>query len=224
MVMTERKISLPAYKLAYAFCFVVILSLIRGITFSYEIGVAMEAPMAILAMVFCADTYTQEITSKRSELHRLYLMKKRLASVGIRILVQEIILFALSAVGYGMFYGFQHPLSLYKAGQSTESELQMFFIFLAAMVVTLWFWGVLSKLLSGLGRNVWVGIGGGIVLWVVTNSTLGKNVLGNWNLFSYAFRNVMDTQDFGWLYGKALCLLLCAAMTLMTPKIIKKRG
>ena len=66
MVMTERKISLPAYKLAYAFCFVVILSLIRGITFSYEIGVAMEAPMAILAMVFCADTYTQEITSKRS--------------------------------------------------------------------------------------------------------------------------------------------------------------
>ena len=61
MIMTESKISLPAYKLAYAFCFVVILSLIRGITFSYEIGVAMEAPMAILAMVFCADTYTQEI-------------------------------------------------------------------------------------------------------------------------------------------------------------------
>ena len=38
MIMTERKISLPAYKLAYAFCFVVILSLIRGISFSYEIG------------------------------------------------------------------------------------------------------------------------------------------------------------------------------------------
>lgn len=75
MIMTERKISLPAYKLAYAFCFVVILSLIRGINFSYEIGIAMEAPMAILAMVFCADTYTQEITSKRSEIHRLYPMK-----------------------------------------------------------------------------------------------------------------------------------------------------
>ena len=33
----------------------------------------------------------------------------------------------LSAIGYGMFYSFQHPQSLYKAGQSTESELQMFF-------------------------------------------------------------------------------------------------
>ena len=64
MIMTEGKIILPAYKLAYAFSFVVILSLIRGITFSYEIGVAMEAPMAVLAMVFCADTYTQEIPYK----------------------------------------------------------------------------------------------------------------------------------------------------------------
>ena len=224
MIMTERKISLPAYKLAYAFCFVVILSLIRGISFSYEIGVAMEAPMAILAMVFCADTYTQEITSKRSEIHRLYPMKKRLASMGIRMLVQEIVLFALSAIGYGMFYSFQHPQSLYQAGQSSESELQMFFIFLAAMVVTLWFWGILSNLLACLFRNMWVGIGCGIALWLVTNSTLGNNVLGNWNLFSYAFRNVMDSRDFRWLYGKAFCLLLCVWMTLLTPNIIRKRG
>ena len=206
MIMTERKISLPAYKLAYAFCFVVILSLIRGITLSYEIGVAMEAPMAVLAMVFCADTYTQEITSKRSEIHRLYPIQRRLSSIGMRMVIQEIALFVLSAIGYGMFYGFQHPQSLYKAGQSSESELQMFFIFLAAMVVTLWFWGILSNLLACLFRNMWVGIGCGIVLWLVTNSTLGENVLGNWNLFSYAFRNVMDSQDFGWLCAAKPCV------------------
>lgn len=217
MIRTESKIILPAYKLAYAFCFVLILSLIRGIRFSYEIGVAMEAPMAILALVFCADTYTQEITSKRSEIHRLYPMKKRLASMGIRILVQEIVLFALSAIGYGMFYSFQHPQSLYQAGQS-------FFLFLAAMAVTLWFWGILSNLLACLFRNMWAGIGCGVILWLVTNSTLGDKALGNWNLFSYAFRNVMDSRDFGWLCGKALCLLLCVWMTLLMPKIIKKRG
>ena len=68
------------------------------------------------------------------------------------------------------------------------------------------------------------GIGCGIALWLVTNSTWGEKVLGNWNLFSYAFRNVMDSQDFGWLYGKVLCLLLCVLMTLLMPKIIKKRG
>lgn len=224
MILTECKITLPVYKLAYAFSFVIILSLIRGITFSYEIGVAMEAPMAILSIVVCADTYTQEITSKRSEIHRLYPMKRRLSSIWLRMVVQEIALFVLSAIGYGMFYGFQHPQSLYKAGQSTESELQMFFIFLAVMVTTLWFWGILSNLLACLFRNMWVGIGGCIALWLITNSTLGQKVLGNWNLFSYAFRNVMDNQNFSWLCGKALCLLLCVLMTLLMPKIIKKRG
>lgn len=224
MMRTERKISLPAYKLAYAFCFVVILSLIRGVSSSYEIGGALETPMAILAMVFCADTYTQEITSKRSEIQRLYPIKRRLRSIMTRLAVQEIVLLILSAVGYGMFTCFQNPISLYKAGESAESELQMFFTFLAAMVVTLWFWGMLSNLLACLFRNMWMGIGCGIVLWLVTNSIFGDKMLGNWNLFSYTFRNIMDSQDFGWLYGKALCLLLCLLMTILMPKILEKRG
>lgn len=224
MIMAEKKICLPAYKLAYALCFTVILSLIRGISFSYEIGVAMEAPMAVLAMVFCADTYTQEITSKRSEIHHLYPMKGRLRSMAMRMVLQQIVLFILSVVGYGLFYGFQQPQSLYKAGQSSESELVMFFIFLAAMAVTLLFWGSLSNLLACLFRSMWAGIGCSFVLWLVTNSTFGEQVLGNWNLFSYSFRNIADSGDFGWLCGKALCLLLCLCMAVLMPKIIKKRG
>lgn len=224
MIMTERKIIIPAYKLAYALSFVVILSLIRGISLSYEIGIAMEAPMAILACVFCADTYTQEITSKRSEIHRLYPMKKRIHSIRVRMVVQEAVLFALSAIGYGMFFLFQKPQSLYKGGQSTESELQMFVIYLAAMVVTLWFWGILSSLLSCLFRNMWIGIGCSIVLWLVTNSAFGEKVFGNWNLFSYTFRNITDSRDFNWLYGKTICLLLCVLMMILVPKIIRKRG
>ena len=224
MIMTERKIIIPAYKLAYALSFVVILSLIRGISLSYEIGIAMEAPMAILACVFCADTYTQEITSKRSEIHRLYPMKKRIHSIRVRMVVQEAVLFALSAIGYGMFFLFQKPQSLYKGGQSTESELQMFVIYLAAMVVTLWFWGILSSLLSCLFRNMWIGIGCSIVLWLVTNSAFGEKVFGNWNLFSYTFCNITDSRDFNWLYGKTICLLLCVLMMILVPKIIRKRG
>ena len=224
MMRTERKIRLPAYKLAYALCSVVILSLIRSIVFSYEIGVAMEGPMAVLAMVFCADTYTQEITSKRSEVQRLYPVKRRLHSIMMRMVIQETVLLALSAVGYGMFNCFQNPMSFYKPGESTESEFRMFIIFLAAMVVTLWFWGMLSNLLSCLFRNMWAGIGCSVVLWVITNSTFGDKMLGNWNLFSYTFRNIMDSQDFRWLYGKALCLLVCVVMALLIPKILKKRG
>ena len=67
----EMKIVLPFYKIAYAVSFVVILSVIRAVVFTYEIGLSIEPPFAILTAVFCADTYVQEITSNRSEVQRL---------------------------------------------------------------------------------------------------------------------------------------------------------
>lgn len=62
----EMKIVLPFYKIAYAVSFVVILSLIRGVVFTNEIGLSIEAPFAILTAVFlcghlCAGNYKQEI-------------------------------------------------------------------------------------------------------------------------------------------------------------------
>ncbi len=75
--MQEMKIFLTFQKQAYAIFFAVILSLVRGITYSAEIGIALEPPMAILSLTFCADTYTQEIVSRRSEVWRLRPMKKK---------------------------------------------------------------------------------------------------------------------------------------------------
>ena len=77
----EMKIILPVYKMVYAFAFVVILSLIRGVVFTNEIGLSIEGPFAIFIAVFCADTYVQEITSNRSEVQRLYQIKKRIYSI-----------------------------------------------------------------------------------------------------------------------------------------------
>lgn len=48
----EMKIILPVYKIVYAFAFVVILSLIRGVVFTNEIGLSIEGPFAILTAVF----------------------------------------------------------------------------------------------------------------------------------------------------------------------------
>ena len=40
----EIKIVLPVYKIMYSAAFFVILSLVRSITYTEEIGIAMEAP------------------------------------------------------------------------------------------------------------------------------------------------------------------------------------
>ncbi len=220
----EIKISLPVYKIIYAAFFVMILSIVRGVTYSYEIGIALEAPMAILAAVFCADAYTQEITAKRSEVQRLYPMKKRIYSVFRRMMIQEIFLVLLAVIGYGLFFLFQHPRVSEMGQENPESEISRFLLYFAAIVINLGFWGLLSNLLSCILRNMWMGIGGCVILWVFTNSGVGDRYLGVWNLFSYTFRNIENSGDFSWMYGKVICAGIGIIAAAILPGIIKKRG
>lgn len=222
--MQEMKISLTFQKQAYAIFFAVILSLVRGITYSAEVGIALEPPMAILALTFCADTYTQEIVSRRSEIWRLRPMKKRLNSIYRRIVVQEIFLLAVAAASYGLFFLFQNP-KMNGMGQSDpENEICQFLVFFAAIAVTLGFWGLLSNLLSCLFRNMWIGIGICLMLWLITNSSIGDRCFGAWNLFSYTFRELENGGDFYWLRGKLLCVFTGFLTAAALPEIIEKRG
>lgn len=216
----EMKIVLLFYKIAYAVSFVVILSLIRGVVFTNEIGLSVEGPFAILTVVFCADTYVQEITSKRSEVHRLYRIKKRIHSIMQRMMIQEVFLLLLAVLGYGLFFVFQKPVT----HPVTESEMLQFIAYFLAIVVTIFFWGILANTLSMLFRNMWMGIGSSLLIWVATNSTGGDKLFGAWNLFSYAFRDIENTDDITWLYGKALCICIGFILFIALPKIVRKRG
>lgn len=220
----EIKICLPLYKIVYSVFFVAVLSVVRGVSLTNEIGIALEAPMAALAAVFCADTYVQEIISKRSEVERLYPMKNRMGSMLIRMVIQEIYLLILGVAGYGMFYMIQKPRPLYGVSLQMKDELGMLLIYVAAIAVTLNFWGILSHTLSCLFRSIWMGMGFCLALWIMTNSTVGDRLFGKWNVFSYTFRNIQDNGDLGWICGKMVCLLLGITMAAMLPKIVEKRG
>ena len=223
ILMHEIKISLPFYKIAYAIFFTMMLSLVRGVIYSYEIGIASEPLMAILAAAFCADTYTREISSRRSEILRLYPMKKRISSIYKRMLIQELFLLSMAAIGYGLFYVFQNPVPMEATG-SAEIEIHQFLIYFASAAVSLSFWGLLSNLLSCLFQNMWPGIGGCLMLWLFANSSLGDRYFGPWNLFSYAFRSIENSDDVSWIYGKIVCILISALIIAAMPKIIQKRG
>lgn len=220
----EIKIALPLSKIAYSLFFIVVMSLVCGISVSYEIGSKLEPAMAILAAAFCADTYVQEVTSRRSEIERLYPMKKRICSVGTRLLIQELFLLLLAAVGYGLFFLFQKPILLSVLPTGSGDEITQFFVCLAAVAVTLCFWGILSNTLACAFRSLWVGFGGCLLLWLITNSTFGDRHLGSWNIFSYTFRNAEDSGDFSWLAGKDVCIAFCIAACAILPKLLKRRG
>lgn len=63
--MKNGKIALPLYKILYSVCFIVILSVIRGITMTGEIGIAMDPNISLLAAIFCADALECEYREKR---------------------------------------------------------------------------------------------------------------------------------------------------------------
>lgn len=216
----EIKIVLPFYKFAYACSFIVILSLIRGVVYTYEVGLAIEAPAVMLVSVFCADTYVQEIVSKRSEVHRLFPMKKRIASVFKRLLIQAAFLTFLEILGYVLFFVFQKPIT----HPVTESEIIQFLIYVFAVVIMTFFWSVLSNTLSILFRNMWAGIGGCLGIWLATNSLGGDKLLGVWNLFSYSFRDIENSADFSWVCGKVLCMIFGTVMLMALPRLLRKRG
>lgn len=56
----EIKICLPFYKYAYSLFFIAVLSIIRGVIYTNEVGIALEPPIALLSAVFYGDTYVQE--------------------------------------------------------------------------------------------------------------------------------------------------------------------
>lgn len=216
----EIKIILPFYKIAYAVAFIIILGLIRRVTYTHEVGAAMEAPFAILTAVFCADTYVQEIISKRSEVHRLYPIKMRVCSIQNRMIIQEAFLIILAVIGYGLFFIFQNP----DIHPMTKSEFTQFFIYFFAITVTACFWGILVNTLSMMFRNMWMGIGSCLLIWVATNSSGADKFLGAWNIFSYSFRDIENAADITWLYGKVLCICIGFVLLIALPKIVRKRG
>lgn len=228
---TEMKIVLPLWKMAYAFCFVLVLSLVRGVSYADEVGLALEPPLAALAVAFVSDTCVRERVSKRSEVWKLYSLEKKKRAVFRRMAVQEIFLLLLAVSGYGMFFMFQQPAAIYGTDSAAVNDAKpavtAFFFYLLAIAVTLVFWGMLSLLLSCVCKSQWAAIGGGMVLWIAVNSVAGDAILGKWNPFSYTFREIGagtgGGEDMSWLCGKMLCVLLCAAMALAFPAVWERR-
>lgn len=220
----EMKICLPFYKMGYALCFIIFLALIRGVGITGEVGPALEPFLAMLSAVFCADTYVREIVSRRGELWHLYPIKRRFAVLMERVAVQEMFLFCLALLGYGVSFWFHKPSPGYGVSLEPEKEAVLLLLYLFAAGTAMVFWGMFSFTLSCIFRNMWAGIAGSVILWVSTNSQAGNKYLGKWNLFSYAFSDIMDMGDLGWMCGKLLCVGMSLAMLFLLPEIIKKRG
>lgn len=211
----EIKVCLPLYKVTFSVLFMVILALVRGIFYVYEIGIAMEPPVALLSAALCADAYVTEIQNGRAEVFCLYAGKKKSAAILRRLFVTMGFLTLLSAGGYLLFY-WQRPIA------EGAASLALFGEFMFACLGTILFWGMLAQTISSLLRNMWAGIGVCFLVWQTFYSVRGEKIFGKWNLFSYVFRDIGGGGS-DWLCGQFACFFLAALMLPAVRRIVSRQ-
>lgn len=213
----ECKICLAPYKLVYSLLFMLVMSLVRGVSDISQIGGALDSNIALLAIIFCADTYETEYQGKRWEIFRLLPAGSRAKAVKRRLAAQTVYLCLVSFLGYWFFYG-QKPVN-----PSLSSPALLYGEYLLAAAVTVVFWSLLAWHIVTLFRNLWGGIGISLILWLTVNSVAGQAVLGKWSIFSYGFRYLPQSGQLDWLWGKGLAALLSIILIALIPAAVKRR-
>lgn len=214
----NMKICLPGYKIAYSIVFMIVLAFVRGISQTSEIGIAIVPNIALLSIVFCADTYEIEFREKRWEIFTLLPRNSRVKAIWQRMLIQICFLCFAAYAGYGIFY-WQRPVN-----DPQQSSVVLYLMYMAAVTAVISFWGMISMTLVNLTGKLWTGIGIAVIIWIQLNSKTGDTILGKYNIFSFSFRDTQNISDLSWLAGFAAALLLTAVMFVSVPYIIKKRG
>ncbi len=219
MMKQDLKISLPVYKIGYSLAFIVILSCVHSVVYVNEIGPAIDGKMAVLTLVFCADTYLIERQSRRREVFRLYLIKNQYYAVLRRITVQIGYLTVISILAYGMFY-WQKPAVL----DEKRSGIFLFLLYCGVVFITVFFWSVLSVTVCNLLQSVWGGMGMLFPVWLFLVSKAGEKLLGVWNPFSYEFCEFSELTEWKWAAGKIITAVCAILLLLLQKKILEKRG
>lgn len=218
MWIKDMKICLPLYKIGYSIIFTVLLSLVRGVSGISEIGAAMDPNMALLAIIFCSNTYEMEYQEKRWELFRLYSVGSKAGAIGRRMVIQTVYLCMLAYGGYAFFF-WQKP----KALVDVPSGL-LYGMYVIAVTATILLWGLAGQTIVNITHSLWVGMGISVIMWLCINSKAGERLLGRFNVFAFSFRNSGDIYDLSWLWGKAAALATAVFLAAMIPVILKREN
>lgn len=207
------KIVITPTKLCYSICYVILLSLVRGVSSSSEIGVAMDAYVAVLAIIFFSDTYYQEVQANRWEVFHLLPTRAKYMALCQRMLVQTLYMCLLIGSGY---WGFYLQRSIHN--QDTN-ELCIYITAVLACSVTVVFFGTFTVTMVNAFHNLWAGIGVALLLWYLLNSSWGRKLLDYINIFAY--KGGVSTGL--WMKGKLFALILSILLLLINYKLLNRQ-
>lgn len=175
----ELKISLPFYKVLYAWIFMMAIVLVRGISSAGEIIVAIEPNIALLSGVFIADNYYKEFVSGNIQVFYGYPIKKKYIAELRRFFINWLYLLILACVSYCGFIFVYRPVNF-----STSSYGMMIINTLVASGISIFFIGMWSFTITNFTQNIGVGIASAFLIWGIFNSTISRKLPSFLQLFS----------------------------------------
>lgn len=206
------KIALTRTKVCYSLSFMIILALIRGVSYPEEIGIAMDANVALLAIIFCSDVYYQEIHDNRWEIFNLLPRRNRFHTIYQRLLLQVLYLSILCSLNYWVFY-------VHFITYRSEVNLMIYLTAVLACSASILFFGTLSFTFVNALKNLWGGIGVAFLIWITLNSTIGRRIPSYINVFAYG-----NSQDFeictDWIAGKLVAVITSVILIYFNKKLL----
>lgn len=203
------KVSLPWYISVPVFFFSAMFPIMFGCDTYEDIGILLDKCFSILAVITFSNVWCIELQQKTVEVYKLLPHRSRLRDILRRIVVRFIFLTSMVCI---CFIGYSiKGVHVYDTQEVVAMCIHAFLSVEAVMIL----FGAISFFSANLSGNLSVGIGTGIVVWMILTSSAASKLPIWFNSFSYGVSNE-------WFKGAVTAIIvgfvLFIAGTILTDK------
>lgn len=208
-IMTYIKVSLPWYISVPVFSFSAIFPIMFGCDTYEDIGIMLDKCFSMLAVIAFSDVWHIEVRQKTVEVYKLLPYRSRICDIFRRIVLRFFFLTSMVCI---CFIGYSiKGVHVYDTQKVVAMCTHAFLSVEAVMML----FGAISFFSANLSGNPGVGIGTGIVVWMILTSTAASKLPIWFNFFSYGVYNE-------WFKGAGTAIMmgivLFVAGTILTDK------
>lgn len=188
-IRTNIKVSLPWYITIPAIMFSLFLSFVFGCDTYDDVGIILDRGYSFLAVLTFSNIYYIEFQQKTAEVYHLISNKSRRIDICRRIIIRLLFLITMVVI---CFEGYVlKGIHVYVGDVKEVLIAQAYFAVISGII----FFGGMSFMLVNLLKNLGVGIGVAILIWLILSSSVGLKLPVALNVFAYG-----ATSD--WIIGK----------------------
>lgn len=204
------EVSLPWYISIPVILFSILFPILFGCDTYESVGAILDGCFSFLAVLTFSNAYYIELQQNTAEIYNLLPIRRKTADILKRLLVRFLFLTCTTGV---CFAGYTiKGLHVYVGQEAGTMFIQAFF----SVVAVMFLFGSIGFLFVNLSGNMGVGIGTGIVVWMIlTSISIVTSMPALFNFFAYG-----DKED--WYIGKVTAIVVGMLFFFMGILLIDK--